>query len=790
MRYIPDWFIGGDSRRRNEEQPSTARQRHRTLSIERLETRALMTASVTPVYAVTNAWNSGFQADLRLESHQAASISAWRLEFDMAANITSIWNAKVVSHTGNHYTVVGETWDSTLPANGSVDFGFVASGAASAKPTNYRLNGDPLGGTTPTPPTLPTISIGDVTQAEGANGTTSAVFTVGLSAPSATSVTVKYATADGTAHAGPDYRAASGTLTFAPGETTKSINVVLLGDLQVEPDEAFFVELSTPVGATFARPRAAGTIENDDAPPTPSGDFQFQVGSDWGSGFTGQLMIRNSGSVAIDNWQLEFDFAGAITSIWDAKIVSHVGNHYVVQNAGYNSAIAAGGSLSFGFNGSPGHVTLGPTNYVLRGDGTTTPGGGGPTGGNHAPVAAADLAFTSPGQAVTINALANDTDPDGDALSIIAVAQASHGVVALQPDSTIKYTPLAGYSGGDSFTYQLRDARGATVTGAVSVNVAAVTAWPAQVYAPYVDMGLYPMYDLVKAAQTHGLRYFSLAFVVADPRGQPSWGGYTEYALGTAYDAQMKAQISGLRALGGDVVVSFGGAAGQELAQVITDVPALARAYQSVVDAYGLSHIDFDIEGAAVADRASVDRRNQAIAILQANAAAAGKTLHVSYTLPVLPTGLTPEGVYVVQSAVQKSVNVGLVNIMAMDYGDGAAPAPQGKMGDYAIAAANSLFAQLRGVYGTAKNDVQLWRMIGVTPMIGLNDVVSEVFDQQEARELLAFAQQKGLGRIAMWSLNRDRQSASGVLGWVDVESSSILQQPFEFSQIFRPFTA
>ncbi|MDZ4783460.1 MAG: cellulose binding domain-containing protein, partial [Planctomycetia bacterium] len=136
MRYIPDWFIGGDSRRRNEEQPSTARQRHRTLSIERLETRALMTASVTPVYAVTNAWNSGFQADLRLESHQAASISAWRLEFDMAANITSIWNAKVVSHTGNHYTVVGETWDSTLPANGSVDFGFVASGAASAKPTN------------------------------------------------------------------------------------------------------------------------------------------------------------------------------------------------------------------------------------------------------------------------------------------------------------------------------------------------------------------------------------------------------------------------------------------------------------------------------------------------------------------------------------------------------------------------------------------------------------------------------------------------------------------------------
>src|SRR4029079_14925094 len=112
-------------------------------------------------------------------------------------------------------------------------------------------------------------------------------------------------------------------------------------------------------------------------------------------------------------------------------------------------------------------------------------------------------------------------------------------------------------------------------------------------------------------------------------------------------------------------------------------------------------------------------------------------------------TGLTADGLYVISSAIARGVNVNLVNVMAMDYGDSAAPNPNGKMGDYAIQAATSLYNQLAGLYGTSKSETQLWAMIGVTPMIGLNDVVSETFDQQEARELVAFAKQKGIGRIA-----------------------------------------
>ena len=82
-----------------------------------------------------------------------------------------------------------------------------------------------------------------------------------------TPVTVKYATANGTATAGADYVATSGTLTFAPGETAKSVTVGVIGDTTVESNEKFTVKLSSPSGATISRTTATGTIVNDDTAP-------------------------------------------------------------------------------------------------------------------------------------------------------------------------------------------------------------------------------------------------------------------------------------------------------------------------------------------------------------------------------------------------------------------------------------------------------------------------------------------------------------------------------------------
>jgi hypothetical protein len=114
----------------------------------------------------------------------------------------------------------------------------------------------------------PTLSINDVSQAEGNAGTTPFTFTVTLSAPSGQAVTVDYATVDGTATAGSDYTAIPPTtLTFAPGETTKQVTVNVTGDTVVEPNETFFVNLANAVNATIADNQGQGTIVNDDVQP-------------------------------------------------------------------------------------------------------------------------------------------------------------------------------------------------------------------------------------------------------------------------------------------------------------------------------------------------------------------------------------------------------------------------------------------------------------------------------------------------------------------------------------------
>ncbi|HEX6739632.1 MAG TPA: Calx-beta domain-containing protein, partial [Vicinamibacteria bacterium] len=113
----------------------------------------------------------------------------------------------------------------------------------------------------------PAISISDVSVAEGASGTRSAVFTVTLSAASGQTVSMAFTTAGRTAVAGSDFTTTAGTLVFAPGTTTRTVAVPVLGDTRPEPDETFVVNLSVPANATLADGQGVGTIRNDDPVP-------------------------------------------------------------------------------------------------------------------------------------------------------------------------------------------------------------------------------------------------------------------------------------------------------------------------------------------------------------------------------------------------------------------------------------------------------------------------------------------------------------------------------------------
>lgn len=783
MKNLPGWIARFQQVLRECESQSAESIESRSVrSIESLEDRNLLANGVVANYVMTQDWGSGFQAQIQLNNQQTSNINDWTLEFDFAANITSIWDAKITSHVGNHYVVTNAGWNNTLSASGNVSFGFVASpGNTTARPINLKLNGVPLDGSN-VPNPSPTVSIGDLSMSEGNSGRSDAIFKVKLSSPATTTVTVQFSTANDSAVAGSDYDSTSGTLIFAAGESEKSITVKIIGDTQVEPNETFFVNLSNATGATISDRQGIGTIVNDDV-SAANGDFQFSILDNWVSGFTGEIRAKNSNGATIKDWRLEFDYSGNISSIWNASIVSHAGSHYVIKAPDWAKDIAPGATTSFGFSAGPASAPP-PNNYVLMSAGAATPGTP-----NRVPIAVNDSVVTTTNQAVTIDVLQNDSDPDGNPLSISAVSNPAHGAVVRNQNGTLTYTPATGYVGSDLFTYTVSDGKGGTASGSVTITVAARANWPAQVFAPYVDMTLYPMYNIVSAAQSSGVRFFTLAFIVADPTNQPSWGGYSVYSVGSGdFDVSVKQQLTSLRAMGGDAMVSFGGAANHEMAEVITDVNALKNAYQKVIDAYSLRVIDFDIEGGAIADHASIDRRSQAIALIQRDATAAGKTLDVHFTLPVLPTGLTNDGLYVLQSALRYGVNISVVNIMAMDYGDSAAPHPQGNMGDYAIAAATSLFNQLQGLYGSSRSESQLWGMIGVTPMIGLNDVTTETFDQQEAAELLAFAKQKKIALLSMWSLNRDQQNSAGKINYVDNNSSSLLQSSLEFSKLFNGF--
>lgn len=439
----------------------------------------------------------------------------------------------------------------------------------------------------------------------------------------------------------------------------------------------------------------------------------YQTVTDWGNGYTGQYTITNGGSSDVSGWTLAFRLPSgtSLSSLWNGSDTDN-GEQVTVTNDGWDATVPAGGSVTVGFVTSATGQAGVPTDCTIDGVACQASGA-------TAPASPVGTASPAPSGSATPSASPSPT-------------------VSAAPSPSTSSSPPAGRAG----------------------------------FAPYVDTSLYPPFNLVTTAQSTGVKQFNLAFVVAGGSGgcTPEWGGVT--AIGSD---PVASQISALRAIGGDVRISFGGEAGSELALTCTSVPQLTAAYQQVISAYDVNKIDFDIEGAAIADTAANTRRDQAIAALQAQ----DKGLQVSFTLPVLPSGLTSDGVAVLDGAVQAGVQLAAVNVMAMDYGDGAAPNPAGQMGTYAIDAATATDVQVASALGIS--DDAAWSKIAVTPMIGVNDTSDEIFTVANAQQLATFAASKHLAWLSMWSAARDTECPGGALGYAQPTCSSIVQAPDAF---------
>ncbi|WP_133139396.1 chitinase [Legionella genomosp. 1] len=293
-------------------------------------------------------------------------------------------------------------------------------------------------------------------------------------------------------------------------------------------------------------------------------------------------------------------------------------------------------------------------------------------------------------------------------------------------------------------------------------------------FSPYADMtintywdpsyqSIEPM-DLSKIAKEQDLKSFRLAFITDSGHCQPAWGGHAAYLVSEKWgqhltDKLMKNNV--------EVTISFGGASGTDLS-MNCNVEQLKLILSKVREIYNAKALDFDIEN----NTADVPTLIQALQIFQQQ----NPEVTISFTLPILPEGLTSQGKELIEMAKATEL-VFNVNIMAMDYG----PAYTGDMGDYAIESANSLRDELRILY-PKKTESELWSMIEITPMIGVNDINSEQFTLENARKLREFAISKNIGTLSMWSIARDRPCPDKWASPV-CSGNNLQKQAYEFTQ-------
>jgi len=309
---------------------------------------------------------------------------------------------------------------------------------------------------------------------------------------------------------------------------------------------------------------------------------------------------------------------------------------------------------------------------------------------------------------------------------------------------------------------------------------------PYRVFAPY-----YETYDtsgdLAAQSQQSGSKFLSLAFLETATAGSCTayWNGDTTEPIAPS---TFGADIAAIQRAGGNVIPSFGGYTADttdtDIADSCSSVPAIAKVYESLITTYNVPRIDLDVEGDSLTNTAGINRRNEAVAMTEAWAAAHHRQIQFSYTLPTFPTGLTSTGLAVLQNAVADHARISTVNLLTFDYYIGTA---QDMVADTETAAAG-LYGQLQGLYPTA-SPRDLWHMIGVTEMPGIDDYgPDETFSTADAGIIVRWAQQQGIGFLSFWALQRDNGGCPGTKG--AGTCSGVAQPEWFFSHVFEHFTS
>jgi hypothetical protein len=320
--------------------------------------------------------------------------------------------------------------------------------------------------------------------------------------------------------------------------------------------------------------------------------------------------------------------------------------------------------------------------------------------------------------------------------------------------------------------------------------------WPKRVFAPYMYVGAGDNFKLTDCDDQCGLKFYTLAFIIARQDGngknaiyhpEPSWDGRIPIEQNFYAD-----QIDAIRKRGGDVIISFGGEAGKELANEIDDPAKLEAAYQKVVNQYHFTWLDFDVEGNNL-DKGKLDseRRNSVLADLQRK----NSELIISYTLPVDPNGLSEQSLELLRDAKAKGVKIHSVNLMVMVFGKEFVGKGKSE-GELGIESANVAHAQIQKIDPAIQ--------IGLCPCLGQNGSREEIFGIDDAKTLKAFADKTPwICSLHYWSINDDaarpqrkrvvtatKNEVGGVTYTTNRVTVASENQPWQFAKIFEPFAS
>jgi hypothetical protein len=284
--------------------------------------------------------------------------------------------------------------------------------------------------------------------------------------------------------------------------------------------------------------------------------------------------------------------------------------------------------------------------------------------------------------------------------------------------------------------------------------------------APYYYTGWGNPPNLTTVMNTTGVKHFTMAFMLNSGNCVPKWDGGRALTGG-----QDQTAINTIRAAGGDVVVSFGGASGPWLEDTCSSASALAAAYQTVINAYGLKAIDIDIEGTPYNSATDQQKTVDALKTIKANNP--GITEYIT-----LGSDTTGPDSSLINRAASSGLAVDGWGIMTFDWGN-----TTGNQGQLTIQAADGLKNKLKTAYGWS--DADAYKHVGISSMNGITDENAKV-TVADMQTITAYAQLHQIARLSFWSLNRDRQCPGAYPN--DDTCSGVTQSAYQFTSIIGAY--